>query len=125
MTTTAAVAQELVALCREGKNLDAIARLYSPQIVSVEPVGSAEMPATMNGIDAIRGKNEWWFANHEIHSANARGPYVGENEFVVLYDFEVTFKPTSQRTAMRELAHYTVQDGKIVREEFFYHMPGA
>jgi hypothetical protein len=125
MSTTAAVAQELVALCRAGKNMEAIARLYSPQITSIEPVGSPDMPAEQQGIDAIRGKNEWWLANHEIHSAQVDGPFVGENDFVVRYDFDVTFKPTGQRMQMRELAHYAVKDGKIVREEFFYHMPGA
>jgi hypothetical protein len=120
----AAVAQELAELCRQGRNLDAIAQLYSPAIVSVEPVGSAEMPAEMHGIDAIRGKNEWWLQNHDIHAASVKGPYLGEHEFVLYFDFDVTFKPTGQRMQMQELAHYAVQDGKIVREQFFYHMPG-
>jgi hypothetical protein len=35
--STAAVANELVALCWAGRNLDAIAKLYSPKIVSIEP----------------------------------------------------------------------------------------
>lgn len=122
--TTAVVAQELVALCREGKNLDAIARLYSPSVTSVEPVGGVEMPAEIHGIDAVRGKNEWWFANHEVHSATTKGPFVGEHDFVVYYEYDVTNKPSGQRMQMRELALYSVKDGKILREEFFYHMPG-
>jgi hypothetical protein len=60
----AAVANELVALCREQPNLDAIEALYSPDIVSIEPVGSEEMPAEMRGRDAVRGKNQWWFDNN-------------------------------------------------------------
>lgn len=124
-TSTAAVALELVALCREGRNLDAIAALYSPAIVSVEPVGSEEMPAEMRGIDAVRGKNELWFENNDVHSAKVGGPFVGENEFAVRYDFDVTNRPSGQRMQMSEMALYTVEDGKIVREQFFYHMPGA
>ncbi len=123
--STAAVAQELVALCREGRNLDAIGKLYSPSIVSIEPVGNEAMPAELTGIDAILGKNEWWFENNEVHDARVNGPFVGEDQFAVNYDFETTFKPTGQRSRMSEMALYTVKDGKIVREQFFYHMPGA
>ena len=39
-SSTATVAEELVELCRAGRNLDAIAKLYSPKIVSIEPIGS-------------------------------------------------------------------------------------
>ena len=52
------------------------------------------------------------------------GPIVGENQFAVEYDFETTFKPAGQRSRMIEMALYTVKDGKIVREEFFYNVPG-
>jgi len=121
---TAAVAQELVSLCRAGRNLEAIDKLYSPRIVSVESVGSEEMPQEMSGIDAIRQKNQWWFENNEVHKAEANGPFVGENQFAVQYTFDVTFKPTGQRTEMSEMALYTVKDGKIVREQFFYNAPG-
>jgi ketosteroid isomerase-like protein len=122
--STTAVAQELVNLCRAGRNLDAITKLYSPKIVSIESVGSEEMPAEMTGIDAIRQKNEWWFENNEVHKAEANGPFVGENQFAVQFTFDVTFKPTGQRTEMSEMALYTVKDGKIVREQFFYNAPG-
>jgi multidrug efflux pump subunit AcrB len=33
---------------------------------------------------------------------------------------DVTFKPTGKRNAMEEMALYTVNDGKIVHEQFFY-----
>jgi ketosteroid isomerase-like protein len=122
--TTAAVANELVALCREGKNMDAINKLYSPDIVSIESMGNEQMPAEMKGIEAIRGKNQWWVDSHEVHAATANGPYVGGDQFAVHYIYDVTFKPTSKRMAMKEMALYTVKDGKVVREEFFYHMSG-
>ncbi len=123
--STTAVAQELVALCRAGRNVDAINKLYSSKIVSIEPVGNADMPAEMTGIEAIRGKNEWWVANNEVHSAKVNGPFVGENQFAVQYDFDTTFKPTGQRSRFSEMALYGVKDGKIMREQFFYHVPSA
>ena len=123
--STAGVAEELVQLCRAGRNLDALAKLYSHRIVSVEPVGSEAMPAEMSGIDAIRQKNEWWYDNYEVNSADVQGPFVGGDRFAVRYEFETTTKATGQRTRMTEMALYTVKDGKIVREEFYYHAPGA
>jgi SnoaL-like domain len=124
MPTIAAVANELVSLCREGKNLDAIDRLYAGDIVSVEPVGNEQMPAELKGRDAVRGKNTWWFDNYEVHKTEAHGPYLGENEFAVRFYFDVTHKASGRRNAMSEMALYTVQNGHIVREQFFYHMPG-
>jgi ketosteroid isomerase-like protein len=119
--STASVAQELVALCREGRNLDAVNKLYSPRIVSIESSGSPDMPAEMSGIEAIRGKHEWWEANNEVHSMQVNGPLLAEGQFAVQFTFDATFKPTGQRKSMTEMALYTVKDGKIVREEFFYN----
>ena len=67
-TSTAAVAEELVSLCKAGRNLDAINSFYSPDIVSVEAMSSETMPREMKGIDAIRGKNQWWADNHVVHA---------------------------------------------------------
>ena len=49
----------------------------------------------------------------------------GEDQFAVQYTFDVTAKPTGERIQGTEMALYQVKDGKIVREQFFYHMPGA
>jgi ketosteroid isomerase-like protein len=119
-TNTAAVAEELVSLCRAGRNADAINSLYAPDIVSVESMGNEAMPREMKGLDAIRGKNQWWAENNQVHSASVDGPFVGDDKFAVYYNYDVTFKPTGKRNNMEEMALYTVNDGKIVREQFFY-----
>ena len=121
--STATVAAELVELCRARKNLEAIERLYSPTIHSVEPTGDEQMPAELHGVDAVRAKNEWWFDNHEIHRAEVNGPFIGDGQFAVQYSYEITFRPTGRRTDGTEMALYTVEDGRIVREQFFYHIP--
>jgi len=121
---TNAVGRQLVELCQQGKNLDALS-LYAPDAVSVEAMGSEEMPAVMKGTDAIRGKGEWWFANHEIHRASVKGPFPNGDRFAVIFDYEVTPRigpMAGKRIAMEEVALYTVKDGRIVREEFFYSM---
>jgi ketosteroid isomerase-like protein len=120
-TATAAVAEELVTLCRAGKNMDAINSLYSPDIVSVESMSSPQMPQEARGLDAIRQKGKWWSENNEVHSAEVEGPFLADGDsFAVHYKYEITPKQLGKRVTMDEMALYTAKDGKIVREQFFY-----
>jgi hypothetical protein len=48
------------------------------------------------------------------------GPFVGDRKFVVRFTGDVTFKPENRRFLLDELGIYTVQDGRIVHEQFFY-----
>ena len=80
------------------------------------------MPAEMTGIAAIKGKNQWWIENHEVHSAEMKGPLVAGNNFAIEYHYDVTQKATGKRFVMEEIGLYTVADGKIVREQFYYSM---
>ena len=123
--SVAAIAEELVALCRAGKNLEAVEKFYSPTVVSVEAAAMPNMPAEMTGIQAVRDKHAWWDENNELHGTEVNGPYLGRDQFAVQYTFDTTFKPTGRRQKMSEMALYTVKDGKIVREQFFYNAPGV
>jgi hypothetical protein len=79
----------------------------------------------VQGLPAVRQKNEWWVANHEIHRGEAKGPFPNGDRFTVIFDYDVTAKAgpmAGKRVQMEEVALYTVKDGKIVREEFFYSM---
>ena len=117
---TQQVADRLVALCREGKNIDAINELYDDNIVSHEVKGSP-MELT-EGKDAVRGKSEYWHSTvEEIHSGEVSDPIVIGNFFTVSMDMDVTYKE-SGRMRMQEIAVYEVKDGKIVAEQFFYNM---
>ena len=120
-SATTAIAEELVSFCKAGRNMDAIETLYSPDIVSIESMGNETMPREQKGIDAIRGKNQWWSENNEVHSSTVDGPFLGnDDKFAVYYNYDVTFKPTGKRNNMEEMALYTVKHGKVVREQFFY-----
>lgn len=126
--TTQEIATRLVALCRAGRNIEAVETLLSDSVVSVEARGDETMPAEMTGRDTIRGKNEWWVNNHKIHQASVKGPYPNGDRFAVIFNFDVTpvtGPMAGQRMRMEEVALYTVADGKITREEFFYDMSGA
>lgn len=121
------IGRQIVALTNAGNADAALDRYYDEKIVSIEGQGSDEMPARMEGLEAVRGKSAWWHDSHEIHSSTATGPYCGhrEDQFVVRFDMDVTFKPTGERHQMEEVGLYTVRDGRIVQEEFLYLLPPA
>jgi hypothetical protein len=125
---TAKIAQKLVDLCRKGENLKAIATLLSPSCVSIEPcAGSGPVKQRTKGKAAIKKKNQWWYDNHTIHSAEVNGPWPHGDRFIVHFKYEVTVKNgpmAGQRFTMEEGALYTVKNAKIVKEEFFYDMEG-
>lgn len=117
---TMEIARKLVELCRQGKNMEALETLYANDAVSVEPVAMPDMQQEAKGLAAIKGKGEWWVANHEVHSAAVTGPWPHGDRFVVGFQYDVTNKPSGKRMQMEEAGLYTVRNGKIVREEFFY-----
>lgn len=118
------VGTKLVELCKDGKGLEAIDTLYAPNVVSIEGQGTEEMPARIEGFDAVRGKSVWWYDNHEVHSLGVAGPFCGHraDQFVVQFDLDVTNKKSGEPLKMSEVGIYTVADGKVVQEEFLYQV---
>ena len=120
--TTMDIGKEVAALCKQGKNQEAIDRFYSPNIESVEPVAMPGMGQTQTGIQTVKKKNQWWVDNHEIHGGTVDGPYSHGDRFILHFKYDVTPKHTGKRMTMDESGLYTVQNGKVVKEEFFYSM---
>ena len=121
--SAAEVGHKLVELVREGRNLDAINELYAEDVVSVEAMDPPQGEREARGVEAAKGKNQWWASQHEVHGASVAGPFPhGDDRFAVHYQYDVTFKPDGTRYTMEEVALYSVVDGKVVREEFFYSM---
>jgi len=125
MSDTLAVGKKLVEMCKEGKMNEAMDELYSPHIVSIEAGAPPGASARVEGIAAVKGKGEWWQANHEVHGGETEGPFPHGDRFIVRFKFDVTAKAgpmEGKRFTLDEAALYTVKDGKIVHEEFFYTM---
>ena len=123
MSTAREVGEKLVQLCKANKNLESIDTLYSKDIVSVEAGAPNGGDRESRGIEAVRAKNKWWTDTHEIHKAEVFGPYPhGDDKFAVRFVYDVTHKPNKQRFTLDEVAVFHLQDGKVVREEFFYGM---
>jgi len=111
------IAHDLVALCKEGKFDESGEKYWADDVVSVEPMG--DNPVS-HGKDAARAKGEWWANNHEVHSVEVEGPYVNGDQFTVRFKMDVTMKQNGQRMTMDEHALYTIKDGRIAEERFFY-----
>jgi hypothetical protein len=115
----------MVEMVNRGRDGEAafVAEFYADDIVSIEGQGSEEMPAWSAGIEAIRGKHEWWYANNEVHSTAAEGPYVGhrDDQFVVRFVLDSTPKG-GERGQMTEVGLFTVKGGKVAQEEYLYLM---
>ena len=118
--TTTEIAAQLVALNREGRFLDAVSTLYADDIVSVEAVDYKGLGREMHGKDAVLGKNVAWFDDNQVNGACVTGPFVSPEKFAVSYSFDWTRRASGERVEFTEVAVYTVVDGKIAHEEFFY-----
>jgi hypothetical protein len=122
---TQQIGKRLVELCKQGKNVQAVEELYGPKVVSIEAMAMPNMPQRMEGLPAIKKKNEWWINTHDIHGGETNGPFPHGDRFIVHFKFDVTSKEgpmAGKRMQLEETGLYTVKDGKIVQEEFFYAM---
>lgn len=116
--STEEIANNLVKWCNNGDYDRCYQELYSTNIVSLEPEW-AETPRA-EGMQEVAKKGEWWEKTFEVHSSAASKPTVADNWFSVRFDMDTTHKPSGHRSKSSEIAVYHVQDGKIVREQFFY-----
>lgn len=118
--TTSEIASKFVEMCRQGKNFDVMQTMYADDIVSVEAVKRKTGSFETAGKAAVIQKSAEWAGAHEIHGATVEGPFLLSDKFAVVFEFEVTPKATGKKVKDREIAVYTVANGLIVREEFFY-----
>lgn len=111
----AEIGRSLVELFNSGRAHEVEAKWWSPDVVSIEGMGMA-----WSGRKAVEAKNNDWLAQHELKGGSAEGPYVGATGFAVKFRIEVIVKATGQMNTMEEIGVYTVNNGKITREEFMY-----
>jgi len=118
--TTQDIGKRYVELCQQGKNDVCLDELFAPDAESIEAADIPGTARTIKGLDAIRAKDESWATNHTVHSAEVTGPFPNDNRFAVRFIYDVTDKPSGKRMAMDEVGLFTIENGKIAREEFFY-----
>ncbi|MGI9543100.1 MAG: SnoaL-like domain-containing protein [Cyclobacteriaceae bacterium] len=119
--TTKEIANRLIELCSQGEWQQAHDELYSRDAESIEPEGTPW--GNVKGMEAIAKKGEQWSAGiEEFHGVEISEPVVADNFFAVRMVSDTTMKGMG-RLQFEELAMYQVQDGKIVKEQFFYTPP--
>ena len=115
--TPTEIAIAFTGLCKEGEFEEAGQQFWSDDVVSIEAM-EGDM-ARVQGRAAVEAKGAWWYANNDVHSVDVEGPYVNGDQFVVRFTMDVTPKGGA-RMQMDEMGVYTLADGKIVEERFFY-----
>lgn len=118
MTTTAEIAKDFTALLKAGEH-DAAADRYNADDIASHEAMDGPM-AVCRGKAAVKAKGEWWVANHEVHAMEIEGPFVNGDQFAIRLFIDVTVKESGTRQAMTEVGLYTVKNGKVVEERFFY-----
>lgn len=113
--TPAELGAKLVSLFNQNKADDWIKGVWAKNVESIEGTGQVA-----RGPAQILAKWDWWTNNHEVMGASAEGPYVGATGFATKYQLHVKDKSTGTDMHMTEVAVYTVEKGRITREEFMY-----
>jgi hypothetical protein len=55
-----------------------------------------------------------------MHGCEIGGPFINGSQFIVEFKMDATERASGKRSIMHETGLYTVEDGKIVDEKFFY-----
>ena len=123
MIKNLAIAREVVEHMNTGATDDGPiwAKHWSPDCVSVECDGSE-----YKGLEAIRAKCEKWMSETTMHGFEIDGPYANGEGFSMKYTIDCESNVGAfPRMTMAEIATYTVENGKVVRETFMMEpMPG-
>lgn len=116
---TQEVANRFYELAQQG-NWDAIQdELFSAEAQSIEP-DFAPQPV-VKGIEAIKQKGvNFNNMTEEVHGGYCNEPVIAGDFFSCAMGMDCTFKGQG-RVKMDEIAVYEVQNGKIVKEQFFYN----
>lgn len=115
---TPEIAQRLVELCRAGRFADAYAELFAPDFESIEP--SHGIMPLVTGVEGIQQRAALFHETiREVHSGYFNEPQIAGRFFSLTMGFEATQTDGTRRN-FDEVGVYEVQDGKIVKEQFFF-----
>lgn len=117
--TTQEVANKFNELAQSGQMDKIQDELYSDDAESIEPP-HAQGLQSVKGLAAIKEKGKKFNEMvEEMHGGYTTAPVVGGKFFSVGMGMDATMKGMG-RINMEEVAVYEVQDGKIVKEQFFF-----
>ena len=116
--TTQEVANEYYKWAKDGKWTKIHDKLYSDNAWSIESSSSQGPP--VQGKDAIKQKGVKWGENiKEVHGGYCNEPIVAGNHFSCTMGTTYTDKK-NEKQQLDEVCVFEVNNGKIVKEQFFY-----
>lgn len=118
--STAEVAKKWAEYCLKGQYDKAQEELYDVNCVSQETEGVQGYPEIVIGMPDIKIKGEKWGEMVEqFYGTEIEGPMVAGNHFTATMKMDITMKGMPRRIN-EQVAVFKVENGKIVREQFFY-----
>lgn len=118
--TTQEIANRLVALCKESKDIQAINELYADDAVSYEPE-SMPNPASKGKELILANTQKFIDSIEKEYSSYITEPLVAADYFTCTMGFDSEVQGFG-RMKVDEVAVYEVTNGKISSVRFFYKM---
>lgn len=106
---------------KAGTSLEFVDAHYSEEVVSIEANAMPGTERITKGIDAIRGKIQWFNANFKVEGIEVAGPWPhGDEKYAVRMTFDLKHRESGTQSTLDEVAVFSVKDNKVVKEEFFF-----
>jgi len=108
--------EKLIELVQRGEFLEAIEKYYAPNATMQENLQPASM---RTGLPALLEGERQALARFHFHQHRAASFVVNANRAAINWIFEVS-EQSGKRYVLDEIAYQEWQDGKIIRERFYY-----
>jgi hypothetical protein len=119
--TTKEIANRLAAKIRTHEDATIYEELFAADARNVEGMQmSPERPQITVGLEAMNAKGQQWYDTFEIISNEITDPLVNDNQFILQMTITTKNRHTGEVKTESEYILYTVENGKIVEERFFY-----
>lgn len=115
------IARDFTDMLRQGQFVAARERFWAADVRSIEPQDLPDgIAAEVSGIAAALAKTIRWFGSRHVHDLSIDGPFVTGNQFALFLDMMIAGQPSGTDQPFTEIAIFTVRDGRIIEERFFY-----
>ncbi len=115
------VACGFTAMLRRGEFEAAGERYWADNVVSIDPRDLAiGFPAHAANIAAVRGKARCRTGEGRIDEIGIDGPFITGDQFALFLDMFIIDPASGDARPFTEIAVFTVRNGQIIEERFFY-----
>jgi len=115
------LATDFTAMLRLGQFAAAGEKYWADAVTSTEPMDlPGGISARVSGLEAVRAKSKIWLGANRIDDLSIDGPFVTGNQFALFMDMMIVGRADEEARPFTEIALYTVRDGRITEERYFY-----